>query len=68
MANYFIISFNCNCYGIYVIWCSYCLKKTLFQTILLFVAMGISKALGGILSDKYSIKKIATILTLLGDC
>ena len=47
-------------YGIPTSW-----NKTTFQLILLFVTMGIGKALGGILSDKFGIKKIATISTLI---
>lgn len=47
-------------YGIPTSW-----KKTVFQTVLLFITMGIGKALGGILSDKFGIKKIANISTLI---
>lgn len=43
-------------YGIPTSW-----NKTVLQTILLYIAMGIGKALGGILADSYGIKKIALI-------
>ncbi|MBQ7240223.1 MAG: hypothetical protein IJS56_02180 [Bacilli bacterium] len=46
-------------YGIPTSW-----NKTTFEMILLFSSMGIGKALGGILSDKYGIKRIALISTL----
>ncbi|MBE6160914.1 MAG: MFS transporter [Firmicutes bacterium] len=46
-------------YGIPTSW-----NKTTTQTILLFFTMGIGKALGGILSDKFGIKKIAILSTL----
>ena len=47
-------------YGIPTSW-----NKTVFQTILLFSIMGIGKALGGILSDLFGIKKIAIFSTLI---
>ena len=47
-------------YGIPTSW-----NKTTLQTVILFVTMGIGKCLGGILSDAYGIKKIATVSTLL---
>ena len=47
-------------YGIPTTW-----NKTVFESILFFVTMGIGKALGGILSDKYGIRKMAIISTLL---
>lgn len=47
-------------YGIPTSW-----NKTVLQTILLYFTMGIGKALGGILSDIFGIKKIAIISTLL---
>jgi MFS family permease len=47
-------------YGIPTSW-----NKTVFQTVLLFVTMGIGKALGGILSDKFGMRKVAIISTLL---
>lgn len=43
-------------YGIPTTW-----NKTIFQNILLFSTMGLGKALGGILSDLFGIKKIAII-------
>lgn len=46
-------------YGIPTSW-----NKTITQTVLLFFTMGIGKALGGILSDKFGIKKIAILSTL----
>ena len=46
-------------YGIPTSW-----NKTTLEMILLFVSMGIGKALGGILSDKFGIKRIAIISTL----
>ena len=47
-------------YGIPTSW-----NKTVLQTILLYVAMGIGKALGGILSDAFGMKKIA-IISIVG--
>ena len=41
-------------YGIPTSW-----NKTIFQTILLFCMMGIGKAMGGILSDTFGMRKIA---------
>ena len=46
-------------YGIPTSW-----NKTTLELILLFVSMGVGKALGGILSDKFGIKRIAIISTL----
>ena len=47
-------------YGIPTSW-----NKTTTQTILLYFTMGIGKALGGILSDKFGIKKISILSTLV---
>ena len=47
-------------YGIPTSW-----NKTVIQTILLYVSMGIGKALGGILSDTFGMRKIA-IISVLG--
>ncbi len=47
-------------YGIPTSW-----NKTVIQHVLLFVFMGIGKALGGILSDTYGIRKTAILSTLL---
>ena len=47
-------------YGIPTTW-----NKSIIQTILLFVTMGIGKALGGILSDKLGIRKVAIASTIL---
>ena len=46
-------------YGIPTSW-----NKTTIQTIIFFVIMGLGKALGGILSDRFGIRKIAFISTL----
>ena len=46
-------------YGIPTAW-----NKTISQTVLLYVSMGIGKALGGILSDTIGIRKTALISTL----
>ena len=46
-------------YGIPTSW-----NKTVFQNILLFSFMGIGKALGGILSDSFGIRKVAILSTL----
>ena len=46
-------------YGIPTSW-----NKTVFQSVLLFVTMGLGKALGGILSDLIGIKKVAIFSTL----
>ena len=47
-------------YGIPTSW-----NKTIIETIILYFTMGIGKALGGILSDKFGIRKIAILSTLL---
>ena len=47
-------------YGIPTSW-----NKTFFQTFLLFSFMGIGKALGGILSDRFGIRKVGIVSTLL---
>lgn len=47
-------------YGIPTSW-----NKTIPQTIIFFVTMGIGKALGGILSDLFGIRKIAIFSTLI---
>lgn len=47
-------------YGIPTAW-----NKTILQTVLLYSIMGLGKALGGILSDVFGIRKIAMISTLL---
>lgn len=40
-------------------------NKTLIQSVLLYVSMGIGKALGGVLSDAYGIRKVATLSTII---
>ena len=47
-------------YGIPTSW-----NKTVIQNVLLFVFMGIGKAMGGILSDAFGIRKVAIFSTLL---
>lgn len=47
-------------YGIPTSW-----NKTTLQNVYLFVIMGFGKALGGILSDAYGIRKIALLSTIL---
>ncbi len=47
-------------YGIPTSW-----NKTTFQTVLLFSFMGIGKALGGILSDLYGVRKVGILSTIL---
>ena len=47
-------------YGIPTTW-----NKTTLQAVLLFSTMGIGKALGGILSDFFGIRKVATLSTIL---
>ena len=47
-------------YGIPTSW-----NKTILQSILLYFTMGLGKALGGILSDAFGIRKIAVFSTLL---
>ena len=47
-------------YAIPIAW-----KKELWQSFLLFFTMGIGKALGGILSDKWGARKVGVISTLL---
>lgn len=47
-------------YGIPTSW-----NKTVIQNVLLFVFMGTGKALGGILSDAYGIRKVAILSTIL---
>lgn len=47
-------------YGIPTSW-----NKTIFQTIMLYVSMGVGKALGGILADYFGVRKVALISSLL---
>lgn len=47
-------------YGIPTSW-----NKTVYQSILLYCSMGLGKALGGILSDMYGVKKVAILSSLL---
>ena len=47
-------------YGIPTSW-----NKTTFQTVLLFVFMGIGKALGGILADLFGIRKVAIMSVIV---
>ena len=47
-------------YGLPTAW-----NKTIGQTIILYFTMGIGKALGGILSDSFGIRKTAVISTIL---
>lgn len=47
-------------YGIPTSW-----KKTTLQTVILFVFMGIGKALGGILADLFGVRKVAILSILL---
>lgn len=47
-------------YGIPTSW-----NKTIIQTVILYVTMGLGKALGGILSDLFGIRKIAVVSCLL---
>ena len=47
-------------YGIPTSW-----NKTVFQTIIFFSIMGLGKALGGILSDLFGVKKVAIFSTLV---
>ena len=57
LAVFFIVAVRSYIgYGIPMAW-----KKTLVESILLYVFMGIGKALGGILSDKIGIRKTAFI-------
>lgn len=56
-------------YGIPTTW-----KKTVMQTVFLYVAMGVGKALGGLLADAWGVKRVALLSTglalpflLLGD-
>lgn len=46
-------------YGIPTSW-----NKTIIQTVLLYLAMGFGKALGGILADMYGVKKIAIVSSI----
>lgn len=46
-------------YGLPTTW-----NKTVIQTVILYFTMGIGKALGGILSDAFGIRKIAVISTI----
>jgi hypothetical protein len=47
-------------YGIPTSW-----KKTVLENVIFFFTMGVGKALGGILSDKFGIRKVAILSTLL---
>mgnify|MGYP003324696773 CR=1 FL=1 len=61
LLTVFIVIIRGYCgYGIPTSW-----NKTVLQTVLLYVIMGTGKALGGILSDKFGIRKIAILSTLL---
>ena len=60
LATFVIIVRGYMGYGIPTAW-----NKTTFQTVLLFVIMGIGKALGGILSDSFGIRKVAVCSTAL---
>ena len=59
MAVFVVIVRGYMGYGIPTSW-----NKTVLQTIMLYVSMGIGKALGGILSDTFGMKKIAMISVL----
>lgn len=60
LATFVVIVRGYMGYGIPTSW-----NKTTAQTVLLYVIMGIGKALGGILSDSYGIRKVAPLSTLL---
>lgn len=60
LATFVVIVRGYMGYGIPTAW-----NKTTLQTVLLFVIMGIGKALGGILSDSFGIRKIAVLSTIL---
>ena len=47
-------------YGIPTAW-----KKTTFQTVMLFVTMGVGKASGGLLADRFGVKKTAMLSAAL---
>ena len=47
-------------YGIPTSW-----KKTVLENVIFFFTMGLGKALGGILSDRFGIRKVAILSTLL---
>lgn len=47
-------------YGIPTAW-----KKTTFQTVMLFVTMGVGKAVGGLLADRFGVKKTAMLSAAL---
>ena len=47
-------------YGIPTSW-----KKSVLENVIFFFTMGLGKALGGILSDKFGIRKVAILSTLL---
>ena len=46
-------------YGLPTAW-----NKTIIQTVILYFTMGIGKALGGILSDVFGIRKVAVMITI----
>ena len=46
-------------YGIPTSW-----NKTVLQTVLLYITMGVGKALGGILSDMYGTRRVILISTI----
>lgn len=47
-------------YGLPTSW-----NKTILQTIILYISMGLGKALGGILSDAFGIRKVALLSTIV---
>lgn len=59
-AVFIIIVRGYMAYGIPTAW-----KKTVWQNVLLFVFMGCGKALGGILADRFGVKKVAVSSALL---
>ncbi|MBQ7540906.1 MAG: hypothetical protein IJT44_01270 [Clostridia bacterium] len=60
LATFIVIVRGYMGYGIPTAW-----KKTTFQTVMLFVTMGIGKGAGGLLADRFGVKKTAMLSAAL---
>lgn len=60
LATFIVIVRGYMGYGIPTAW-----KKTTFQTVMLFVTMGVGKAAGGLIADRFGVKKTAMLSAVL---
>lgn len=60
LATFIVIVRGYMGYGIPTAW-----KKTTFQTVMLFVTMGVGKGAGGLLADRFGVKKTAMLSAAL---